>query len=101
MADITQLTGEYAASWLPWIMIPMICYILPFPVFAIVFLWIEREGSEDDPIGLEHMGQSFDRPQKIAPDLMNPDSMSSDLISPDLTSPNLISTDEVASNMPV
>jgi photosystem I subunit 8 len=45
MADMTQLTGAYAASWLPWIMIPMIFYILPFPVFAIIFLWIEREGN--------------------------------------------------------
>ena len=44
MADMTQMTGDYAASWLPWILIPMITYILPFPVFAIVFLWIEREG---------------------------------------------------------
>ncbi|TVQ11155.1 MAG: photosystem I reaction center subunit VIII [Leptolyngbya sp. DLM2.Bin27] len=38
MADMTQLTGAYAAAWLPWIMIPMIFYILPFPVFAIIFL---------------------------------------------------------------
>lgn len=51
MADMTQLTGAYAASWLPWIMIPMIFYILPFPVFAIVFLWIEREGSAQQPMG--------------------------------------------------
>ena len=55
MADITQLTGDYAASWLPWILIPTITYILPFPVFAIVFLWIEREGrtqsSDNNPNG--------------------------------------------------
>ncbi len=51
MADMTQLTGAYAASWLPWIMIPMIFYILPFPVFAIIFLWIEREGSAQQPTG--------------------------------------------------
>jgi len=43
MVDMTQLTGSYAASWLPWIMIPLIFYILPFPVFALVFLWMERE----------------------------------------------------------
>jgi len=42
--DLTELTGAYAAPWLPWIMIPLVFYILPFPVFAIVFLWIEREG---------------------------------------------------------
>jgi len=50
MVDITQLTGDYAASWLPWIMIPLVFYILPFPVFALVFMWIQKEGSqEDDP----------------------------------------------------
>ena len=46
MADMTQLTGAYAASWLPWLMIPLIFYILPFPIFAIIFLWIEREGND-------------------------------------------------------
>ncbi|MBF2007090.1 MULTISPECIES: photosystem I reaction center subunit VIII [Chlorogloeopsis] len=46
MVDMTQLTGDYAASWLPWIMIPLIFYILPFPVFAILFLWIQKEDSE-------------------------------------------------------
>ncbi len=47
MVDMTQLTGDYAASWLPWIMIPLVFYILPFPVFAIVFLWIQKEVSEE------------------------------------------------------
>lgn len=47
MADLTQLTGAYSAPWLPWIMIPMIFYILPFPIFALVFLWIERESDSD------------------------------------------------------
>lgn len=51
MADMTQLTGAYAASWLPWLMIPLIFYILPFPVFAIVFLWIEREGNSEAAMG--------------------------------------------------
>lgn len=48
MADMTQLTGDYGASWLPWLMIPLIFYILPFPIFALVFLLIERETVEDD-----------------------------------------------------
>ncbi len=61
MADITQLSGAYAASWLPWIMIPLICYILPFPVFAILFLWIEREGGEKSVMNLESMGQEIGR----------------------------------------
>ncbi|MEO0458138.1 MAG: hypothetical protein AAF152_16375 [Cyanobacteria bacterium P01_A01_bin.114] len=51
MADMTQLTGDYAISWLPWIMIPLIFYILPFPVFAIAFLWIEREGNGEQAMG--------------------------------------------------
>lgn len=55
MVDATQLEGAYAASWLPWIMIPMITYILPFPIFAIAFLWIEREGGEGG-IGTDVMG---------------------------------------------
>jgi photosystem I subunit 8 len=49
MADLTELTGAYAASWLPWLMIPLVFYILPFPVFAIVFLWIEREAETPEP----------------------------------------------------
>lgn len=61
MVDMTQLTGEYAASWLPWIMIPLVFYILPFPVFALVFLWIQKEDVEeertsnpaDSPMGLK------------------------------------------------
>lgn len=51
MADVTQLTGDYAASWLPWILIPLLTYILPFPVFAILFLWIERESSSEEDMG--------------------------------------------------
>jgi photosystem I subunit VIII len=49
MADLTELTGAYSASWLPWIMIPLVFYILPFPVFAIIFLWIEREAETPAP----------------------------------------------------
>ncbi|MEN8444440.1 MAG: photosystem I reaction center subunit VIII [Cyanobacteria bacterium J06555_13] len=51
MTDVTQLTGDYAASWLPWILIPLITYILPFPVFAILFLWIEREVPSESEMG--------------------------------------------------
>lgn len=51
MADMTQLTGDYAISWLPWIMIPLIFYILPFPIFAIIFLWIERESDTETAMG--------------------------------------------------
>ncbi|EKQ66836.1 hypothetical protein OsccyDRAFT_4644 [Leptolyngbyaceae cyanobacterium JSC-12] len=48
MVDMSQLTGAYSASWLPWIMIPLIFYILPFPVIAIVFLWIEKEANGEE-----------------------------------------------------
>jgi len=48
MVDMTQLTGEYAASWLPWIMIPLVFYILPFPIFALLFLWIEKEDIQEE-----------------------------------------------------
>ena len=47
MTDMTQMTGSYALSWLPWIFIPLITYILPFPVFALLFLWIEKESVEE------------------------------------------------------
>ena len=60
MADITQLSGTYAASWLPWIMIPMIFYILPFPTLAILFLWIEQEGGGESTLGQEIMGQDIE-----------------------------------------
>ena len=65
MADMTQLTGAYTASWLPWIMIPMIFYILPFPVFAIIFLWIEREGNGESAMGqdiISHSSESSSQP---------------------------------------
>lgn len=57
MVEATQLEGAYAASWLPWIMIPLITYILPFPIFAIAFLWIEREDRDEGPMSNELMGQ--------------------------------------------
>ncbi|MEM1253449.1 MAG: hypothetical protein AAGI69_13525 [Cyanobacteria bacterium P01_H01_bin.21] len=53
MTDMTQLTGDYAISWLPWIMIPLIFYILPFPIFAIIFLWIEKESNSEQLMGEE------------------------------------------------
>ncbi len=62
MADMTQLTGSYAAAWLPWIMIPLVFYILPFPIFAIIFLWIEREANGDSTMGQEPINSSPDYP---------------------------------------
>lgn len=57
MADITQLTGDYAASWLPWILIPMITYIFPFPIFAVLFLWIEQEEPSESEMGQDLTAQ--------------------------------------------
>lgn len=65
MADMTQMTGDYAISWLPWIMIPMVFYILPFPIIAIVFLWIEREGGSE-----QAMGQDLSSPSALGADAM-------------------------------
>lgn len=70
MADMTQLTGDYAISWLPWIMIPLIFYILPFPIFAIIFLWIERESNNETV-----MGQTVPTPSEMQSDLMGADAM--------------------------
>lgn len=66
MADMTQLTGAYAVSWLPWIMIPLIFYILPFPIFALVFLWIERESNGQGAMGQE-MGLELTSPSPGPP----------------------------------
>lgn len=81
MADMTQLTGAYAASWLPWIMIPLIFYILPFPIFAIIFLWIEREGGGDRASGQARAPQSSapssaSQMESMGAEPMNPEPMS-------------------------
>ncbi|MBE7379947.1 MAG: hypothetical protein F6J95_000870 [Leptolyngbya sp. SIO1E4] len=70
MADMTQLTGAYAAPWLPWIMIPLVFYILPFPIFAIAFLWIEREGSSESTMGQEAKPQSAGLLSQVQPESM-------------------------------
>ena len=70
MADMTQLTGDYAAAWLPWIMIPLIFYILPFPIFAIAFLWIEREGNGEATMGQNPMGRVPENSSSIPSEVM-------------------------------
>jgi photosystem I subunit 8 len=37
------MTGEYAASFLPWILIPVISWLLPAVVMGLLFIYIERE----------------------------------------------------------
>lgn len=37
------MTGSYAASFLPWILIPVITWLLPAIVMALLFIYIESE----------------------------------------------------------
>lgn len=37
------MTGAYAASYLPWIMIPVIGWLLPLVSMALLFFYIEGE----------------------------------------------------------
>jgi photosystem I subunit 8 len=42
------MTGSYAASYLPWILIPLVCWLLPVVGSGLLFLYIEKE----DPSGI-------------------------------------------------
>ncbi|AFY68641.1 photosystem I reaction center subunit VIII [Thalassoporum mexicanum PCC 7367] len=37
------MTGSYAASYLPWILIPVICWLLPVVTMGLLFIYIENE----------------------------------------------------------
>lgn len=37
------MTGSYAASFLPWILIPVVCWLLPAVVFGLLFIYIESD----------------------------------------------------------
>ncbi|WP_206813328.1 photosystem I reaction center subunit VIII [Chroococcus sp. FPU101] len=37
------MNGAYAASFLPWIMIPLTCWLLPAVVMGLLFIYIESE----------------------------------------------------------
>lgn len=37
------MDGGYAASFLPWIMIPLTCWLLPAVVMGLLFIYIESE----------------------------------------------------------
>jgi photosystem I subunit 8 len=37
------MTGAYAASYLPWILIPVICWLLPVVTMGLLFIYIESE----------------------------------------------------------
>ncbi|MFB2937831.1 photosystem I reaction center subunit VIII [Aerosakkonemataceae cyanobacterium BLCC-F154] len=37
------MTGSYAASFLPWILIPVITWLVPAVVMGLLFIYIESE----------------------------------------------------------
>ncbi len=37
------MTGEYAASFLPWIMIPLVAWVLPVVTLGLLFIHIESD----------------------------------------------------------
>ncbi|MEB3826529.1 photosystem I reaction center subunit VIII [Phormidium sp. CCY1219] len=37
------MTGAYAASYLPWILIPVVCWLMPPVVMGLLFIYIESE----------------------------------------------------------
>ncbi|MBE9115600.1 photosystem I reaction center subunit VIII [Lusitaniella coriacea LEGE 07157] len=37
------MTGAYTAAYLPWILIPIVCWLLPVVVSALLFIYIESE----------------------------------------------------------
>lgn len=37
------MTGAYAASYLPWILIPVICWLMPIVVMGLLFIYIEQD----------------------------------------------------------
>jgi photosystem I subunit VIII len=37
------MTGDYAASFLPWIMIPLVCWVLPVVTLGLLFIHIESD----------------------------------------------------------
>jgi photosystem I subunit VIII len=37
------MTGAYAASYLPWIFIPIVCWLFPAVVMGLLFIHIESE----------------------------------------------------------
>ena len=39
------MDGTYAASFLPWIMIPVICWLMPAVAMGLFFIYIESDAS--------------------------------------------------------
>ncbi len=39
------MTGSYAASFLPWIMIPLVAWLMPVVVMGLLFIHIESDAT--------------------------------------------------------
>ncbi len=37
------MSADYAASFLPWVMVPLIGMVMPFVVMGLLFLYVESE----------------------------------------------------------
>ncbi|MBW4482324.1 MAG: photosystem I reaction center subunit VIII [Tildeniella torsiva UHER 1998/13D] len=37
------MDGTYAASWLPWILIPTITWLMPVVLMSLLFVYIESD----------------------------------------------------------
>lgn len=37
------MTGDYAASFLPWILIPLVCWLMPAVAMGLLFIHIEKD----------------------------------------------------------
>ena len=37
------MTGSYAASYLPWILIPVVTWLMPIVVMGLLFVYIESD----------------------------------------------------------
>jgi len=39
------MDGTYAASWLPWIFIPVVCWLLPVVSMVVLMFYIEGDAA--------------------------------------------------------
>ncbi|MDC0833672.1 photosystem I subunit VIII (PsaI) [Geitlerinema sp. FC II] len=37
------MSGDYAASYLPWILIPVVCWLMPVVTMGLLFIYIEQD----------------------------------------------------------
>ncbi|MGC9504004.1 photosystem I reaction center subunit VIII [Baaleninema sp.] len=37
------MTGDYAASYLPWILIPTVAWLMPLVAMGLLFIYIEQD----------------------------------------------------------